>query len=141
MSRTRSLCAASQYSVDKRREAPFSSNTVFSATKLPLEYRRSIGNTESIIPSETLRKIFGLLSVELHSSADSELFLDSVPFFFSALENSLSWLMAFSKEAPRGRDLGSNGELNGEESVEEDVSLSKVPERLSALSFNALKLP
>lgn len=67
--------------------------------------------------------IFGLLSVELPSSVDRELFLETIAFL-KFLESSNSWLSALKREDLAGH-LESSGELKGEDSVEEVVSLSK----------------
>lgn len=67
--------------------------------------------------------IFGLLSVELPSSVDRELFLDTIAFLMF-LESSSSWLSALKREDLAGH-LDSNGELKGDDSVEDVVSLSR----------------
>lgn len=67
--------------------------------------------------------IFGLLSVELPSSVDKELFLDTIAFLMF-LDSSSSWLSALKREDLPGH-LDSRGELKGEDSVEDVVSLSR----------------
>lgn len=69
--------------------------------------------------------MLGLLSVELPSSVDKELFLATI-VLFTVLEKSFSWLIALNKE-DLGGDLVRSGELKGEDSVEDAVSLSRVP--------------
>ncbi|TNN41212.1 hypothetical protein EYF80_048617 [Liparis tanakae] len=75
-------------------------------------------------PSDALLITLGLLSVELPSSVDRELFLDTIAFLM-LLDNSSSWLSALKREDLAGH-LVSSGELKGEDSVEEVVSLSSV---------------
>lgn len=75
-------------------------------------------------PSDALLMTLGLLSVELPSSVDRELFLDTIAFLMF-LDNSSSWLSALNREDLAGH-LVSSGELKGEDSVEEVVSLSRV---------------
>lgn len=85
---------------------------------------KALGRGSTNPASEALRMIFGLLSVELLSSVDRELFLESTAFLI-VRDRSMSRLRALSRE-DLGGGLARRGELNGEDSVEEVVSLSRV---------------
>lgn len=79
--------------------------------------------------SEDRRVALGLLSVELLSSVDNEFALPMLDLALplSALLKSPSWLWVLSKVQDLGRDLLKRGELKGEDSLDEAVSLSQVP--------------
>lgn len=63
--------------------------------------------------------MLGLVSAELHSSVDSELFLATECLNLMSFD-CVSGVNIFSRET----DRESNGELKGEDSAEEQVSLS-----------------
>ena len=136
ISRTRSRWLSGQYSAERRKIPSFPMGTRLSFIILSLCSTRSNGRIlggarpkllgrPSTSPSDARLMTFGLLSVELPSSVDRELFLDTM-FFFMFRDSSLSWLRVLKSE-DLGRDRGSRGELKGEDSAEEVVSLSVVP--------------
>lgn len=164
--RIRSLSFSEQYSADSLSTPPLSITTVLSPINLSRLQVGSTGNEgeQEVLklcmpssPSEALLMALGLLSVELLSSVERELFLGILYLLlsFSALHSNPSWLCALIREQGLGGDLLSSGELKGEESLEEAVSLSQAPclcrERclggslaeaeLIAMGFDILPLP
>lgn len=87
--------------------------------------RPKLDERGSIRTSDDLLMTLGLLSVELASSVDRELFLDTVAFRILRY-SSFSWLSVLKREGLVG-DLARRGELKGEDSADEVVSLSCVP--------------
>lgn len=134
--RIRSLSFSEQYSANSLSMPPLSITTVLSPTSLSWLWVRSRGKMgeqdmlklrAASSPSEARLMALGLLSVELLSSVDRELFLAMLDLFlaFNARQSNPSWLRVLTMEQGLGGDLLRSGELKGEESLEEAVSLSQ----------------
>lgn len=78
--------------------------------------------------------MLGLGSAELHSSVDRELWRANVRLAFTTFA-CVSWVKILSREAERD----SRGELKGEDSAEEQVSLSPPLKYLYGFMWDVLQ--